>query len=145
MKEQFYKPSKIFYSATKSYEMHKTKAAVRCACFSLPAYLHTGTCRQAWWAAACPPCRGGQHSGRYQAPYSRSSPTLTATADGSRSTAGWLQLLWRNKQMKSQLTDGDSETENRFWRKDGRIEACTLKARKEKVRRERNYKSWIEW
>lgn len=33
--------------------------------------------------------------------------------------------------MKSQLTDGDSETENGFWRKDGRIEANTLKARKE--------------
>lgn len=34
--------------------------------------------------------------------------------------------------MKSQLTDEDGKTENGFWRKDGRIEASTLKARKEK-------------
>lgn len=74
-----------------------------CSGVFLSAHPHTGTCRLEWWAAACPPYHEARHSGRYRAPYSRSSPSLRARAGGSRSTEGWHQSLWQ-KEIKKEST-----------------------------------------
>lgn len=71
-----------------------------CSGVFLAAHPHTGTCRLEWWAAACPPYREARHSGRYRAPYSRSSPSLRARAGDSRSTEGWLRSLWQKEIQK---------------------------------------------
>lgn len=60
-------------------------AGIECMCI----YLCMWTSWKVWWAAACRPCHQARCSGRCRAPCSRSSPSLTATACGSRSAEGW--------------------------------------------------------
>lgn len=60
-------------------------AAIECMCI----YLCMWTSWKAWWAVACRPCHQARYSGRCRAPCSRSSPSRTATACGSRSAEGW--------------------------------------------------------
>lgn len=60
-----------------------------CVCVTEYVYLCRWTSWKAWWAAVCRPCHRARHSGQCQAPCSRSSPSLTATACGSHSAEGW--------------------------------------------------------
>lgn len=60
-------------------------AGIECMCI----YLCIWTSWKVWWAVACQPCHQALHSGRCPAPCSRSSPSQTATACGSRSAEGW--------------------------------------------------------
>lgn len=71
-----------------------------CACVSLSAcvYLCRWTSWRAWSAGACPPCHPARRSGRCRAPCSRSSPSLKATACGSRSAEGWRPEHCRRKE-----------------------------------------------
>lgn len=96
--------------------MHAIKPSTSPFCFmcrlyrqkdSVSTHPDTETCQLVWWAAACPPCPGGRRSGRCRAPYSRSSPSLTARAAGSRSTEGWLRWLWRKETRRSWDTEQD--------------------------------------
>lgn len=52
-------------------------------------YLCRWTSWTVWWAAVCQPYHQARHSVQCRAPCSRSSPSLTATACGSRSAEGW--------------------------------------------------------
>lgn len=89
-RKHFYKPSNMFLP---EYQKGSKQENMQ-SCCRAAAYPHTGTCRRGWWAAVCPPCHGARRSGRYRAPYSRSSPSLTARGDDSHSTEGWLLSPW---------------------------------------------------
>lgn len=69
--------------------MYSWATVLHTLCMTVHVYLCRWTSWTVWWAAVCRPYHQARHSVQCRAPCSRSSPSLTATACGSRSAEGW--------------------------------------------------------
>lgn len=69
--------------------MYSWATVLHALCMTVHVYLCRWTSWTVWWAAVCRPYHQDRHIVQCQAPCSRSSPSLTATACGSRSAEGW--------------------------------------------------------